>query len=151
MAWIETEDGYVNLATAGRVIKTRDGGHLIVDQDGEHHKLVALISAHIDEVLAPLVPDTRGSVLHRIYYDPSELPETFVDTFPIVAWRLTTLCGALPVFPGESLGLQHSDAFMAVIELPDGAVEEVGGDRYDNLKAAREALIARHRKTPAAA
>jgi hypothetical protein len=141
MAWIEIEDGYVNLATAQR-IAISEHSVVVVDQGGASHNL-AVVARRLDELLAPVVPGS--GVLHRIHYEPASEPETFVETYPIVAWRVT--CdAALPVAPGVDLTelSTMSSYSMTVIEMPDESFAEVPGEnRYESLALAREALVAR--------
>jgi hypothetical protein len=141
MAWIRSEEGYINLATASHVAGI-GGDRFAVDQFGERHTL-EVMADRLEELLAPVVPGS--GVLHRIHYEPASEPETFVETYPIVAWRVT--CdAALPVAPGvdlTELSTMSSDS-MTVIEMPDKSFAEVPGEnRYESLALAREALVAR--------
>src|SRR5882757_3778801 len=104
MAWIETEAGeHVNLATA-QCIGTSDGGsYFVVDRGVKSHKL----PKYLDELSYLLAPAVPGSgVLHCIHYDPAPGPgepdSCWVETHPIVAWRVTGDT-ALPVAPGIKL------------------------------------------------
>jgi hypothetical protein len=68
MAYIETDDGYVNLATAQSVVRGAER-EVIIDQSGESHGLPDDVS--VDEELATILPECRGSVLHEITYVPA--------------------------------------------------------------------------------
>jgi hypothetical protein len=148
MSWIETEDGYVNLATARRIAMNVHGGHYLVDQNGETHSLPHHVDPEI--ALAPIVPDTR-SLLHEIWYDAGGVGDlgeetTWVETYCVIGWRIIAGQGARPIIPGKEVS--GSQDCMVVIEMPDGGCFELDGDntRHESLDAARQALMERCQK-----
>jgi hypothetical protein len=153
MNWIETEDGYVNLATAQRIGTNSQGNHIVVDQDGESHKLPDHIEPEV--AIAPIVPDTRGTVLHEIWYEAGSASlggkgATWYETHFVVGWRVTAgYQGAQPIIPGKKLSSQSPQLpdYMVVIEMPDGSMVELGDEeRHESLDAARQALFVRRQK-----
>jgi hypothetical protein len=142
MAWIETKDGYVNLATARSVRLQGSGRWVVYDADGERHLLSGVFSGDqfLADALETVVPASGRDTLHVVYYDGDGDPETFIEVFPIIGWRVSGDY-AQPIIPGT----KHADAnSIRLIALPGGKfLEDVYGDAacFDSIEAARAHLI----------
>jgi hypothetical protein len=138
MTWIDTKDGWVNLTTARDIQSNAHGHHFIIDADGNRHQLSwewgkELLEQH----LAPVIPEERDIRIHIISVDGQE---TFVETFPVIGWRLFPGY-AEPIVPLTTPDYRSAD-LIAVVETLDGKFHEVKfeGSIFESLDEAREHL-----------
>jgi hypothetical protein len=136
MAWIKTDDGYVNLATASSI---RDLGTIewcgaevehwsIVDQFGQGHR-VTLPADVLERELAPIVPAYVPTNLHAIWFD-EDAPDNpiWVTTYPVIAWRAVAWGEPEPIVAGSGNPYHFAETCMLVIDLPGGRVHNIRGD-----------------------
>jgi hypothetical protein len=167
MVWIKTkiefrdgddlwfEHSYINL-NAVREIEVEDLGRgrksSVIDHDGMPHPVDG-DWWDVEIALATIVPDTRGSLLHTLWYSKHPGAEEIIhEVHAVIAWRILPGNNApvLPIIATGSDGLEidhdHSPEGMMLLENPDGSVHDTCRDmRYPSLEAAREELMRRNR------
>jgi hypothetical protein len=127
MAWVETTNGYVNLATAQSAHSENDRW-VIYDGGGDRHTLQHVYTGgqFLDDTRDTVVPASGLDRLHLVCAGDGQDPEIFVEVYPIIGWRL---CGnhATPIIPGvndiEGYGTR-------------GFIERRGGDQSEDAQCA---------------
>jgi hypothetical protein len=146
MNWVETKGGWVNLATATKILEVPTG-LLVVDAQGDQHEVLPrgdddLI---IQKAICPVIGAAPGLWLHVIYYHDDDDDDTpFSDTkLPVIGWRVEgPLNYMLPLVPGsqEGIDVTSRDAIAVIALSPNHYLEVYEGRHYHNLQAVHDEL-----------